>query len=301
MMHTTRYPTPSRALLGVLMPMWLLVLLVSGCEDKSKYSQATPEAAIATARLMVEEGKARRLSDLIYADNADTRAFLSRTGVFLGNLQKLGSAVQQKFPNDVTKLQADMEEAAKKGKATSLFGQLAQQAMPRGRRPNMDTTQARDAFDDALKSILADPYSFLRQGEKRLTTEYLTDDSVSLRWDSKPIMAPIGMRMKLGEDGKWYFALPTNIPGASAFLPKTKEEYEILGGLIEVFDNMVIDLTKDVQNGRVTSLDSLARAAGEKAFLPAVMVMFAYSKGVEQRAKAATPATTPVPPAKTGG
>lgn len=270
------------------MPLWLLFLLAFvGCEDKSKYSQATPEATIATARLMVEEGKAKRLGDLIYAENPDMRLFLTRTGVFLGNLQKLGTAVQQKFPNDVTKLKTDLEDAAKKGKTTSLFGQIAQQAMPRGKRPNMDTTQARDAFDDALKSILADPYSFLRESEKRLTTEYLTDDSVSLRWDAKPIMAPIGMRMKLADDAKWYFALPTNIPGASAFLPKTKEEYEILGGLIEVFDNMVLDLIKDVEQGRVTSLDTLARSAGEKAFLPAVMVMFAYSKGVEQRTKGA--------------
>lgn len=286
------FPSPSHLLarfpLCASVPLWLLFLLAFvGCEDKSKYSQATPEATIATARLMVEEGKAKRLGDLIYAENPDMRMFLTRTGVFLGNLQKLGTAVQQKFPNDVTKLKTDLEDAAKKGKTTTLFGQLAQQAMPRGKRPNIDTTQARDAFDDALKSILADPYSFLRESETRLTTEYLTDDSVSLRWDAKPIMAPIGMRMKLADDAKWYFALPTNIPGASAFLPKTKEEYEILGGLIEVFDNMVLDLIKDVEQGRVTSLDSLARTAGEKAFLPAVMVMFAYSKGVEQRTKGA--------------
>lgn len=292
---THHFPSNSFPLLPLraLVPLWLLFgFLFTGCEDKSKYSQVTPDATIATARLMVEEGKARRLGDLIYAESPDMRTFLSRTGIFLGNLQRLGAAVQRKFPNDVTKLKADLEDAAKKGKTTTLFGQLAQQAMPRGRRPNMDTTQARDAFDDAIKSILADPYAFLRESEKRLTTEYLTDDSVSLRWDAKPIMAPIGMRMKLAEDGKWYFALPTNIPGASAFLPKTKEEYEILGGLIEVFDNMVLDLTSDVENGRVTSLDSLARSAGEKAFLPAVMVMFAYSKGVEQRTKAPAPASS---------
>lgn len=277
-----------RYTLRAMVTLWFIVLATfAGCEDTSRYSQTTPEATIATARLMVEEGRAKRLGDLIYAENADMRTFLTRTGVFLGNLQKLGNAVQTKFPNDVAKLKADLEDASKQGKATTLFGQLAQQAMPRGRRPNMDTTQARDAFDDAIKSILADPYSFLRESETRLTTEYLTDDSVSLRWDAKPIMAPIGMRMKLADDAKWYFALPTNIPGASAFLPKTKEEYEILGGLIEVFDNMVLDLIKDVEQGRVTSLDSLARTAGEKAFLPAVMVMFAYSKGVEQRTKGA--------------
>lgn len=292
-MISMRFNSIVRDRLWARVSVWLfLCMLFAGCEDKSKYSQATPEATIATARLMVEEGKAKRLGDLIYAENPEMRAFLSRTGVLLGNLQKLGVAVQQKFPNDVAKLKADLEDAAKKGKSTSLFGQLAQQAMPRGRRPNMDTTKARDAFDDALKSLLADPYAFLREGEQRLTTEYLTDDSVSLRWDNKPIMAPIGMRMKLGDDGKWYFALPTNIPGASAFLPKTKEEYEILGGLIEVFDNMVVDLIGDVENGRVTSLDSLARSAGEKAFLPAVMVMFAYSKGVEQRTKASAPSKT---------
>jgi hypothetical protein len=147
---------------------------------------------------------------------------------------------------------------------------------------------ARQAFDNALKGLFADPYGWVRESEKRLTTTFLTDTSVALLWDEKPILPPIGMVMRRDDkDGRWYFALPTNLPGVSNFMPKTKEQFEIFGGLIKVFDQVVVDLRNDIDEGRLTTLDEVSRAAGEKTFLPAALTVFAYARLTESQKKEA--------------
>ena len=50
---------------------------------------------------------------------------------------------------------------------------------------------------------------------------------------------------------------------------------------------IVIDLTKDVRDGRLRSLDDVAKKAGEKTFIPAAMTVFAYSRLLETQKKEA--------------
>lgn len=266
-------------------------LLLVGC-DKGP-DRSTPEGTIAAARWAVERGEARRIGDYIFADSEDTRRLFRRLGVFLGNVQRLGQTIQEKFPAEVAALRAAAEKAAAEGKTTSLVSQLTSQMRPgRGRRsgpPAMaGDDSARKAFDNALKGLFADPYGWVRESEKRLTTTFLTDTSVALLWDEKPILPPIGMVMRRDDkDGRWYFALPTNLPGVSNFMPKTKEQFEIFGGLIKVFDQVVIDLRNDIDEGRLTTLDEVSRAAGEKTFLPAALTVFAYARLTESQKKEA--------------
>jgi hypothetical protein len=266
-------------------------LLLVGC-DKGP-DRSTPAGTIAAARWAVERGEARRIGDYIFADNEETRRLFRRLGVFLGNVQQLGQTIQEKFPAEVAGLKAAAEQAAAEGKATSLVSQLTSQMRPgRGRRsgpPAMaGDDSARQAFDNALKGLFADPYGWVRESEKRLTTTFLTDTSVALLWDEKPILPPIGMVMRRDDkDGRWYFALPTNLPGVSNFMPKTKEQFEIFGGLIKVFDQVVVDLRNDIDEGRLTTLDEVSRAAGEKTFLPAALTVFAYARLTESQKKEA--------------
>jgi hypothetical protein len=266
-------------------------LLLVGC-DKGP-DRSTPEGTIAAARWAVERGEARRIGDYIFADNEETRRLFRRLGVFLGTVQQLGQTIQEKFPAEVAGLKAAAEQAAAEGKATSLVSQLTSQMRPgRGRRsgpPAMaGDDSARQAFDNALKGLFADPYGWVRESEKRLTTTFLTDTSVALLWDEKPILPPIGMVMRRDDkDGRWYFALPTNLPGVSNFMPKTKEQFEIFGGLIKVFDQVVVDLRNDIDEGRLTTLDEVSRAAGEKTFLPAALTVFAYARLTESQKKEA--------------
>jgi hypothetical protein len=266
----------------------------------SRADQSTPESTIAAAREAVEQGRAEQLATFIYADNQDMRRLLNRMGRFLGSVQRLGDALQAKFPEETGALKAQAEAAAKEGKSTSLMAQVTKQ-MAGGRRRNVkpeDAEKMRAEFDAAIQRLFADPYAFLRESESRLTIAPVNDNTVALLWDQQPIMPPVGMVMKRADDGKWYFVLPTNLPGLSSVMPRTTEEYQIWGSLIRTFDNVVIDLTKDVEAGRVASLESVAREAGEKTFIPAAMVFVAIGRASEIRrdeAKAAKAAAQPAP------
>jgi hypothetical protein len=272
-----------------------MILLVAACgEDRD-----TPEATIASVRRVVQQGRADKLGQFIYADSKDMRRLLNRFGVLLGNVQKLGEAVQEKFPKEVAELKAKAADAAQSGKATSLIGQMtSQMRQGRGQRKPPDPAQAqaaKDAFNDSIKNLFADPYGWVAQSETRLTTEFLTDDSVALQWDGQPVMAPLGMIMKKDTDGKWYFVLPTGLPVINNFMPHTPEQFQIWGSLITVFDKTVIDLTKEVKSGRLRSLEDVSRKAGEMALPPAMIVMLAMGEYEQAKKREANGGKDPSP------
>lgn len=289
-------------LCGAVMP-----LAMGGCSNE--YERNTPEATIQTARQMILNGDGKRLGELIYADNEDEARLMRRVGRMLGNLNDLGDAIQEKFPADVAKLKARAEENAKSGKGGTMVNRVFSQMAPqqrgrsqRGQRPGQQTEQL---FNDLLKTIFADPYGWLKESEEKITTAYMTEDLVAVLWEGKPIMPPIGVTMRKDAKGQWAFVVPNNLPGIRDFWPKTQDEFQIWGGLVQVFDNVVIDLTKDVREGRASSLDDVARRAGEKTFVPAVITVFAFGqlqeaqkkelrlrKEAEQRAKAQAAAGT---------
>lgn len=280
----------ARAAALCMMLVCLVVVPLGGCGEP--YARNTPEGTIETARRMISDGNSRRLGELIYAQSPEEARLMRRLGVMLGNLDTLGDSIAVAFPKEVEELKARAEAAAKDGKGGSMLNRVFAQVNPQQRRggrrgsgrPDQNTEQL---FNDLLKTLFADPYGWLKESEERLTTVYLTEDSVALLWDGKPILPPIGLTMRKTDTGEWAFALPTNLPGISSFWPKTKEEYEIWGGLITVFDNVILDVTKDVRDGRATSLDDVARRAGEKTFLPAVLTFFAFQQLQEIQRKEA--------------
>lgn len=278
--------------LGIFAAIGLSVLMtLSGC-SRDDYAQSTPEETIASATKMVEQGDAEKLPNLIYADNQDMRRLLNTLGRLTGHMEQLAIELNTRFPEETAELARRAEEAAKQGKSTSLIGQLAQQGRRQGGRRNRNTRpgerqEQREQFDDAITRLFADPYSFLKDNDGRLTTAYLTDDSVALLWDGKPVLQPIGMVMNKAPDGKWYFVLPTNAPGISGFMPKTPEQYQLMGQMIAVFDKVVVDLQREVSSGQHSSLEAVSRRAGEMTFLPAVLTFYAYSQLREEQQKAA--------------
>lgn len=297
-----------------------LMLLLASCGDS--FDRSTPEGTIQAAKQVVADGRADKLGTFIYAENEDMRRLMNRFGRFLGNVQGLATAVQAKFPEEVEKLRKEAEAVAEgQKKPPGFFADLAKEmnrGNQRGRNnrrggPPMGGAQGdrmRTSFDALMKQVLADPYAWARQVDgaaERLTTVPITDTSAALQFDGEPVLAPIGMTMRRGDDGLWYFVLPTNLPGVSNFMPKSKEQFQIFGGLIRVFDQVVIDLKADVEAGRITNLDALAGAAGEKAFVPMAMTFFAYQRLTESQRKErqaqsvpaekpAANASAPVPP-----
>ena len=289
----------------VALVMGVVGVLPAACSRTDGYSQDSPDAVIKTAKMMVEQGHADRLTTLIYAENEDWRQFLRRLGVMLGHLQTLGAAVQESFPKEIDALKAQAEAAAKKGQATGLLQQFTGQKSPFQRRgkgvaPPSAAEQKRqqDAINAAIKRLFADPYAFLEESSGHLTTTMVSDDIAAVLWDNQPVLPPVGLSMKreiIKGKETWYVILPTNLPMLSNYMPRTKEEFKVFGSLVATLDNMVLDLTKDVKEKRVTSMEQIASKAGEKVLIPAAMVFYAYSKAVEARAKPAPAVKAPGP------
>lgn len=259
---------------------------VVGACSRDPYPQGTPEETLASAQLMVKNGEAEKLPRLIHADNPDMRRWLNTVGRLLDDLETLATTINAKYPGEVAELRRKAEEAAKEGRATSLIGQLVQQS--RGAavgRPSRsrggqakDRSQTRDDFNDALTRLFTDPYAFLSDTQGRLTVVEVDDETAAILWDEKPVLPPVGMVMRKEADDRWYIVLPTNVPGADRFMPKDKEQWEILGKLVVTLDKMTIDLNREVADGRHQSLAAVSRRAGEMTFVPAVMVVYAYGK-----------------------
>ncbi len=282
--HPRRSDPPFRtwfgSWIGSLLALALVLAGLTGC-DRKGYSQATPEDVIKSARAMVEKGEARKLEQLIYADSPEMRQLIKRVGKLCGSLGQLALQINTSFPKEVE----EIKKNANSGGVAQLMGEFSNQ---RNRRMNpIDEPPANDPFADALKTILADPYGWLRDNSGRLTTIAVDDNTAALMWDGKPMLAPIGMIMKR-DQGKWYLVLPTNLPMVSQFMPRTPDEYRVMEMLVASLDNALKDVTKDIQTGKLADLTETARATGEKAFPPVAMVMISYSKVLEARKNAAS-------------
>ena len=134
-----------------------------------------------------------------------------------------------------------------------------------------------------MQTIATDPYAWLTDAEGRLSYVEIDDERVAVLWDGKPVFPPFGLVMRQ-DQGQWSVVLPIwNIPMVSKYLPQTPEEYSIWGSLLQMVDNVVLDLEADVREGRLHSLDALARATGEKAMVPMGMGMIAYDRALKDR------------------
>lgn len=257
-----------------------VALVLAGCE---KYKQDSPAAVLTSARAMVEDGNADRLSDLLYAESPEMRRIYNKLGKTFGSMAELATAVQERFPDEVNKMRLEAEEAAKNGKASSLLAQLVTQGQGgRPRRPQGSEQDMRASFDRTIKEVFADPFGWLQRSEGRISTIPLTDDTAAITWDGKPLFPPVGLTMRL-EKGRWYIVPPTNLLGATGILPKTPDEYRVWERLVQAVDNAVVDMEKDVKGGKVNSLRQVAEDAGEKAFIPVAIVVLAYGKMVDER------------------
>lgn len=255
-------------------------ILLAGCRH---YAQDSPEAVIASAKEMVSAGHADRLPDLIYADSKDMRQLLDKLGEVLGTLQSLAKEVQKAFPEEIEAYRQQAVEAAKKGEATNFLQQISGQALGgrRMKRPKGgdEADSMRSSFDMLMKEVFADPYGWLERSEGRLSVKQVTDDTATVLWDQKPMLG-VGLSLKL-EDGKWFvqLPLPPNV------MPKSADSWEVVGEGLDVLDNMLKDLKADVQARRVEHLEDLAHSAGEKAFVPAALIILAYEKVKESEKK----------------
>lgn len=248
--------------------------------SKKPYDRATPDAVLEAARDMVTRSDAERLPELLYAENPEMRQVYDGLGAVLGHLQDLAVAINDRFPEEVAEARARAEADAKAGRGMALLQRFNPAQMSRrGDRSGSDQAK----WNDLLQAIATDPYAWLTDAEGRLSYVEIDDERVAVLWDGKPIMPPLGLVMQQYQ-GQWSVTLPLNaIPMSSRFLPQTPEEYAIWGSILQAVDNVVIDLEADVREGRLGSLDSLARSTGEKAAPVMVGCLIAYNKALQER------------------
>lgn len=300
----------------------LLALLglvgIAGCDRaEAPLTLDSPQATLETAEALVRAGRADRLVDLIHADDEQLRSLLNQFGRFLGELQSLAEAVEVAFPEEVAQLRAEAEALAKEGRAASLIDRLtgSPAGAPGGpggsrgfgadliRNPDLrlDTgaetrrsavnpfgggergRSRREAFGRIAQQFFVDPYAWLEDGRGRLETVYVSDTMVALTWDGKTILPPFGLVLIEGPDGFWRLLLPTQYPGVRRAMPQNEDEYAVYGSIVRTLENVIIDLRRDVEGGRVRNLTDLSDSAVEKIAIPAALVFFALSEVIDER------------------
>jgi len=292
-----------------------LLAAVGGCDrGPTVYDLSTPEGTVDAAAGMVAEGRADRLPELIEADSPEMRSLLNQFGRTLGELQKLGEAVEAAMPEQVAAVRSEAEAAAAEGRAATLIDRLTGAPVRTGGGFGVSAIRSDDLgletggetgggvkgggaslfdagrprgdqrrrFNELAQQVLIDPYAWLEGGQDRLGTAYVADDLVALTWDGKTLLPPFGVVMRMGEDGAWRLVLPTRYPGVSRVMPKTPDEYAVWGSMVRTLENVVIDLRRDVESGRVTTPSGLADAAVEKVAIPAALIAFAFTNLMEE-------------------
>lgn len=265
-----------RGLVWVLASAMAVVL--GGCDRPKKYSQETPDDVLRSAAEMIRDGQTQRLPDLIHADNEQMRRMLDQLGRLFGNMQKLAAAAQQRFPDDMAKMKAEAERRAASGDANPLLAGLLGEGGG-GRRGGPEDE---GAMRDLINRLFADPYGWLEQNAERLSAEQITDDQATILLDGEPLIPIIGLPM-IEREGKWYVALPTNMPPLNQGWPRTKQQWDILRSVVIIADKAVIEMTEDVRLGRVGSLDRLANKAQEKMLFPGALAFAAYGREMDVR------------------
>lgn len=270
----------------------LVVLVASGIglgsvlfgpKAKRQYDRSTPDAVLEAAKQMVLNNEAERLSELLYVDEAEMEGVYARLGSVLGHLQDLAVTMNETFPDEIAAMRAKAEEEAKSGRGVGFLQELTS-SVGRSRR-GPPAAEDENRWNGVLQQLASDPYSWLTEAEGRLSYTWIDDERVAVLWDEKPVLPPFGLVMQQ-DRGQWSVVLPwKSIPMASRFLPQTPDEYAIWGAVFQAVDNVVVDLERDVREGRLTSLEMLSRATGQKAAPVMAGCMIAYGKALEERRK----------------
>src|SRR6185436_8189703 len=232
---TKKRPAIWQVLIGVAAIALLAGIVVAGVMALAagrapKYSQESPDDVVRSAVAMVKNGDAQLLPELLSADSDEMRITLRRLGVLTGHLQDLAKAIGKRFPQDVAKYREEARSAAVEGKTPSFIAALT------GKSARGSGADNQDAQETAVRAVVArifsDPYGWIEENEGRLSTLRTTDDLATVLVDDKPV-GGVGIPLKL-DHGKWYIALPTNVPPLAQVMPRSTEQWSMMRSLVKV-------------------------------------------------------------------
>ncbi|MGP1271864.1 MAG: hypothetical protein ACTS22_00875 [Phycisphaerales bacterium] len=262
-----------------------MFLLVPAWLDRPRvYDRSSPDAVVDSLATMVETGEAGRIPELLFAESDPMRQALARLGRLIDELGLLAASIEREMPREVELLRKDAEEAAERGEATSLLSRFARGAMQQRRSRNRNAeSNPGDAFNLAVRQLLAQPLGTLVESRERLTTMPLTDTTAALLWDGQPVLPPFGVSMVLDESaGQWSIVLPLDLPFVSRFRPRTETQWQIVSHLFRAWENAARDVRLKIESGEIRTLDQAASEAGAMVMPPTLMIGVAYAKQMEE-------------------
>lgn len=277
--------------------------LAGGFRDRAaaRYTQGSAQEVLDSALRMVKDNRADLLPKLIYADSREARLAMQRLGALLGNVQKMGLLVAEKFPAETKAVRDSMIEAA--GGLSigvgpgSVGGDEADEADEPSERPagaegagggapSIATDPAsqrrqRRGAELIAQRVFANPLGFITDNERRLSVRQESDDAAVVLLDGQPIAGGLVRIERRAE--RWWLMLPLNLPVVQQYAPQTRGEWLIVGDVIRVFDNLVVDLSAELRDGKLQNLTHISNRAGEMLFGPAALAIVAYVKEMSHR------------------
>lgn len=253
------------------------------------YPTDSPRAVLESAAEMLADRRADRLVELIETvppaeagtDRDDRMSDLYiRLGRVFRAAQDLHASVEAKLPDELDELKADLAAAEARGESTSVLAAL----MP-GRRGRNQSPDQREARERLIERLLADPFAGIdnavTENIDRIGIQEIGADTVAITWDNRPVLPPFGLTMRNSEQG-WRLVPPTSLPMVRRFLPESEAEYQVWGSLLATVESLLDDLSADVRDGRIRSIDKLTQQAIEDAIIPMGMMMVALGNADEE-------------------
>jgi hypothetical protein len=224
-----------------------VALALGGCGGSDlPYDTSTPEVVVESARLMVENGDADRLPELIHIDARDityedgvTEASAiaevkEKLSELLGRMWRVGEILQERFPDetiDSLDEAVSLVEGAGGGDWTDIVGQ-----------------------------ILSDPFGWLEDQESKLEILDLGDGTAAILWDDEPALG--GFVAMIETDDGWRASVPIELVRDTEYWPNTRHEWSVIASMLLSIENGLEDFEIQVANDEFTSLSQAAAGAG---------------------------------------
>ncbi len=243
----------------------LLLIALIGC-GRPEYDASTPDAAMDSAQMMVEDGNADLLVTLIHIEPRDisfedgvTEASAisdvkSKLAELLGRLWTVGTLLQEQCPDEVL----DETDFA--------LGEAD------------DATDEEFDFGGFAGDILADPFAFIEDNRDRIEVLDLGDGTAAVLLDDEPAFGGF-LAMEETDEG-WKFSVPTELVRGSEYWPQTRWEWAVIASMMLGIENSLQDFEDEVRARKFKSLSKAAERAGRFIGESVVVqgVIYAYMK-----------------------
>lgn len=219
--ESKRLTRPTFPAIMLLLLLAVMCTMLTACRRTRNYSQHSADAVVRSLAEMIKEGNVRLIPSLIHADDPKMQELLAQLGPLFDRMYRLSQTLQEKYPGE---FQALLEKAAEAG---------SEKIASSGR-----SSQSRGEWEERFTLLIADPFGMMDKQMERVSVVYVDDETFALTIDDKPAFG-VGVLIREGKDGKWYFHLPQNIPGLNSRLPQSDAEWRIMNAMLRSVTNGV--------------------------------------------------------------